>query len=291
MRAASSLYAAALAADLPARASRDDPHRYTFSADRLEAETAALAQGAARAGGRGARSFGPIAALLFEAIRSTPNAELVRLDYRADGSLAASLQVDNPATLAALRARAEASGLGSKPARRSAGGRDRRIDGAAAMNDISRSGGGERSSREQRLLLVMAALLALLLGWLLVDPPARRRARRAPASAMARRWSRSPRRKPAPAPAGGVSASATPPLPLDAFVARSANEAGFAGARIDGARAGARRARHRRGAAAGLVRLDRAARGAGRRGRDAARPRQCRPHVAVEAALRARSAP
>lgn len=82
----------------------------TFSADRIEAETAALAQGGAPASG-GGRSFGPIASLLFEAIRSTPNAELVRLDYRADGSLAAGLQVDNAATLAALRARAEASGL------------------------------------------------------------------------------------------------------------------------------------------------------------------------------------
>ncbi len=86
----------------------------TFSADRIEAETAALAQSGSAGGAPASaapRSFGPIAALLFEAIRSTPNAELVRLDYRADGSLAASFQVDNAATFAALRARAEASGL------------------------------------------------------------------------------------------------------------------------------------------------------------------------------------
>jgi len=82
----------------------------TFAADRLEAETAALSQGGGPTSS-GTRSFGSVAALLFEAIRSTPNAELVRLDYRADGSLAAGLQIDNAATLAALRARAEASGL------------------------------------------------------------------------------------------------------------------------------------------------------------------------------------
>lgn len=81
---------------------------YTFAADRLENEIAARGQsgGPARAA-----AFGPVASLLFEAIRSTPNVELTRLDWRADGSLAASLRIDTPATLAALRARAEASGL------------------------------------------------------------------------------------------------------------------------------------------------------------------------------------
>ena len=44
-------------------------------------------------------------------MRSTPNLELTRLDYRPDGSLGATVAVDNPATLAAFRARAEASGL------------------------------------------------------------------------------------------------------------------------------------------------------------------------------------
>ena len=100
MRGASSTYAAALAA-ISLLVPIATIFITTFSADRLEAETAALAQGGAPASG-GARSFGPIAALLFEAIRSTPNAELVRLDYRADGSLAASLQVDNAGHLRRL---------------------------------------------------------------------------------------------------------------------------------------------------------------------------------------------
>lgn len=81
---------------------------YTFAADRLENELAARGQ---NAGSARSAAFGPVANLLFEAIRSTPNAELTRLDWRSDGSLAASLRIDTPATLAALRARAEASGL------------------------------------------------------------------------------------------------------------------------------------------------------------------------------------
>ena len=81
---------------------------YTFASDRLENQIAARGQNGAPARSSG---FGPVASLLFEAIRSTPNAELTRLDWRADGSLAAGLRVDTPATLAALRARAEASGL------------------------------------------------------------------------------------------------------------------------------------------------------------------------------------
>lgn len=81
---------------------------YTFAADRLENQIAARGQSS---GPARSAAFGPVASLLFEAIRSTPNAELTRLDWRADGSLAASLRVDTPATLAALRARAEASGL------------------------------------------------------------------------------------------------------------------------------------------------------------------------------------
>ena len=83
---------------------------YTFAADRAEAETAELS----RAGPAGAATrpgFGPTAALFFEAIRSTPNLEMTRLEYRPDGSLSATLALDNPATLAAFRARVEASGL------------------------------------------------------------------------------------------------------------------------------------------------------------------------------------
>jgi general secretion pathway protein L len=82
--------------------------RYNVDADRLEAETAALG-GAGSAAAR--PGFGALAPLLFEAVRATPNAELTRLEYRPDGSLAATLSVDGAATLAAFRARAEASGL------------------------------------------------------------------------------------------------------------------------------------------------------------------------------------
>lgn len=81
--------------------------RYSFAADRLEAEAAALGPGA----GANRPAFGALAPLLFEAVRSTPNLELTRLEYRPDGSLGATVAVDNAATLAAFRARAEASGL------------------------------------------------------------------------------------------------------------------------------------------------------------------------------------
>jgi len=82
--------------------------RYSFDADRLEAEAAALGPGA-----RGASrpAFTRLAPILFEAVRSTPNLELTRLDYRPDGSLGATVQVDGAATLAAFRARAEAGGM------------------------------------------------------------------------------------------------------------------------------------------------------------------------------------
>ncbi len=82
--------------------------RYAFAADRLEAEAAALGDGAAP---EARPAFGAVAALLFEAVRATPNVELGRIDYRPDGSLAATVKVDSPATLAAFRQRAEAGGL------------------------------------------------------------------------------------------------------------------------------------------------------------------------------------
>jgi len=83
---------------------------YTFAADRAEAEMAELS--AAAPGRADIRpGFGPTAALFFEAIRATPNVEMTRLEYRPDGSLTASLALDNPATLAAFRGRIEASGL------------------------------------------------------------------------------------------------------------------------------------------------------------------------------------
>ena len=96
---------------------------FTFAADRIEAEAAALA-GAAGAGADARPGFGAAAALLFEAVRATPNVELSRIDYRADGSLEATVMLDSPATFDALKARIEAGGLSVEPGeRRSAGGR------------------------------------------------------------------------------------------------------------------------------------------------------------------------
>ena len=82
--------------------------RYNFAADRIEAEAAALGS---RSGPAARPAFGALAAILFETVRATPNAELGRIEYRPDGGLAATLFVDNPATLTAFRQRAEASGL------------------------------------------------------------------------------------------------------------------------------------------------------------------------------------
>ena len=97
---------------------------YAFAADAAEQEAASLSSarpGAARSAGPG---FGPVSAILFDAIRSTPNVELTRLEYRADGSLIATVSLDSPATLPALDARIEAGGLASEAGEiRSAGGR------------------------------------------------------------------------------------------------------------------------------------------------------------------------
>ncbi|MDQ8755663.1 type II secretion system protein GspL [Sphingosinicella sp. LHD-64] len=96
--------------------------RYTFAANRLETELATLeAPGQRRTANPG---FGPVATRLFEAVRATPNLELARIEYRSDGSLNASVTMDNAATFAAFRTRAEASGLtveGGEPT--AAGGR------------------------------------------------------------------------------------------------------------------------------------------------------------------------
>lgn len=81
---------------------------YVFSADRLEAEAAALASSGSGPSGPG---FSATAAVLSEAVRATPNVEVTTLEQRADGSLTAGLSMDGPATLTALRARLEASGL------------------------------------------------------------------------------------------------------------------------------------------------------------------------------------
>jgi general secretion pathway protein L len=96
---------------------------YTFAADRAEAEAEALAAGTP-GGTDSGPGFGAAASLLFEAVRATPNAEVARLEYRADGTLVATVTTDSPATLAALQSRLEASGLAVTPGQRSnAGGR------------------------------------------------------------------------------------------------------------------------------------------------------------------------
>lgn len=95
--------------------------RHNRAAARLEAEAAAIA---APAVSSGPRAFGGAAAILFEAIRATPNAELARMEYRPDGSFTLSVHADSPATLAALRGRIEAGGhTVEQGAAGSAGGR------------------------------------------------------------------------------------------------------------------------------------------------------------------------
>ena len=93
---------------------------YTFAADRLEAEAETLAS----RGATGGPGFSAAATALFEAIRATPNVELSRLEYRADGSLSATVMMDSPATFAALQGRLEQSGLRVELGeQRNAGGR------------------------------------------------------------------------------------------------------------------------------------------------------------------------
>ncbi len=92
-----------------------------------------------------------------------------------------------------------------------------------------------RTLREQRLLLVMFGLLALLAVWLLVirplsdalDRAQRRHGEAVTALAEARARSEAARG------AQGQPASA-PTLPVDALLGRTAGEAGFTAARIDG---------------------------------------------------------
>lgn len=84
--------------------------RYSLAADRLEAQ-AAEAAASSPAGSDRRPGFVPIASILFDSVRATPNVELSRVDYRPDGSLSAIVMVDSPATLAAFRRHVEASGL------------------------------------------------------------------------------------------------------------------------------------------------------------------------------------
>ncbi|HEX8641732.1 MAG TPA: type II secretion system protein GspM [Allosphingosinicella sp.] len=90
-----------------------------------------------------------------------------------------------------------------------------------------------RTVREQRLLAVMAALLALVLGWLLVvrplgdalDAARTRHAAAVTALAQARAEADAVQR-------GRGAPAARAPRPVDAFLGRTAAEAGFTGARI-----------------------------------------------------------
>lgn len=96
-----------------------------------------------------------------------------------------------------------------------------------------RSWWSARTQREQRLLLVMFALLAAAAAWLLVvrplgealDAAKVRHAAAVEAVGLARARTAS-----LPAATAGRAA----PRPLDAFLSRTAREAGFAGARVAG---------------------------------------------------------
>lgn len=115
--------------------------RYSAAADAMEAETAMIAERVLpgegevadptvaltrrladlRGSGVGYRA---IAAVLFDAVRATPNAELQSLTFDRDGSLRATVQADSDATLAALQDRVRAAGLAVEAgAPRSGGGR------------------------------------------------------------------------------------------------------------------------------------------------------------------------
>jgi general secretion pathway protein L len=115
--------------------------RYTFAADRLEAETRAIAAqalpGAPSSAGAsalleqrlaelrgGGVGYGAISAALFGAVRATANAELSSLLFNRDGTLKATVQADTPATVEALARRIEEAGFAveASPAR-PAGGR------------------------------------------------------------------------------------------------------------------------------------------------------------------------
>ena len=83
--------------------------RYSAAANRLEDQAAAL--GARNPAAEGRPRFTPLAAGLFAAIQAVPNVELVRLELRPDGTLAAIVTGDSPATLQALRRQIETGGL------------------------------------------------------------------------------------------------------------------------------------------------------------------------------------
>lgn len=114
--------------------------RYTFEADRLEAELTQVASAAlpgisaanapARLGerlaalGGGGGDYGALASALFNAVRAVPGAAVTALNYDEDGALRATVQGDTLAGIAAVQQQLEASGLSviAGPAR-SGGGR------------------------------------------------------------------------------------------------------------------------------------------------------------------------
>jgi general secretion pathway protein L len=114
--------------------------RYTFEADRLEAErsrvaAAALpgisaANAADRLGGRlaelggGGAGYSALAPRLFAAIQATPGASLTALAYEPDGSLRATVQGETGAAIVLLQQQLSAGGLSALAGpERNAGGR------------------------------------------------------------------------------------------------------------------------------------------------------------------------
>jgi general secretion pathway protein L len=83
--------------------------RYSSAASALEDQAAAL--GARAPGADNRPRFTPLASVLFGAIQAVPNVELGRLEYRPDGTLAAIVTGDTPATLQALRRHIVTGGL------------------------------------------------------------------------------------------------------------------------------------------------------------------------------------
>lgn len=88
--------------------------RYTYAADRLEAETLALTGGRdleARLGSLGGagRGYAAFSSILLGAVQQTPNVELGAIAYEG-GTLRATILADAPATVVALGQRIEASG-------------------------------------------------------------------------------------------------------------------------------------------------------------------------------------
>lgn len=87
--------------------------RYTFEADRIEAEARAIARAAgpitpARAAGPG---YSALASAVFGAVSGTPNVEMTALMFDQTGALRATVGGDSPVTLETLRQRIEASGF------------------------------------------------------------------------------------------------------------------------------------------------------------------------------------